>query len=289
MVQEVQKNRERFDHRTDAEIKVDTGKGLSEEVVRTISREKDEPEWMLEKRLQAYRHFRQRPMPDWGPDLSELDFDEITPFMVAEGEQSDSWEEVPEEIKDTFDKLGIPEAEKEALAGAGAQYECLAGDAKVFTNPEGPVEIEEIGPGSEVFAIDPESKEMERREIIAKKDSGFKETFEMKVKGGRKVTASDNHPFLVLDSEVKEGNERKTWFTEWRSLGELNEGDYVAVSKGLKGDGEDYSFEEPEVENPERCKDVEIPSQTSEDLMWLLGFYLGDGFIKYEETDKKRV
>ncbi|MFB6200019.1 MAG: Fe-S cluster assembly protein SufB, partial [Candidatus Nanohaloarchaea archaeon] len=123
MSQEVQKNQERFDHRTDAEIKVDTGKGLSEEVVRTISREKDEPEWMLEKRLQAYRHFRQRPMPDWGPDLSELDFDEITPFMVAEGEQSDSWEEVPEEIKDTFDKLGIPEAEKEALAGAGAQYE----------------------------------------------------------------------------------------------------------------------------------------------------------------------
>ncbi|AOV94724.1 Fe-S cluster assembly protein SufB [Nanohaloarchaea archaeon SG9] len=121
--EEIQKNQEKFEHVTDAEIEYDSGKGLSEEVVRKISEEKDEPEWMLKKRLQAYNHFKRRPMPDWGPDLSDLDFSEITPFMVAEGEQSDSWEEVPEEIKDTFDKLGIPEAEKEALSGVGAQYE----------------------------------------------------------------------------------------------------------------------------------------------------------------------
>lgn len=287
--EEIQKNQEKFNHITEADIKYEAEKGLSEELIRKISAEKDEPEWMLKKRLQAYRHFEKRPMPDWGPDLSDLDFDEITPFMVADAEQADSWDEVPEEIKDTFDKLGIPEAEKEALSGVGAQYECLAGDSKVFTNPEGPVEIESIEPGSKVFSIDPESKEVERREIIAKKESGVKETFELKVKGGRKVTASNNHPFLVLDSKVKKGNERKTWFTEWRSLENLEEGDYIAVSKDLPGNGEVYSFDEPEVENPERCKDVEIPSKTSENLMWLLGFYLGDGFIKYEKTDKKRV
>jgi Fe-S cluster assembly protein SufB len=123
MSDEIEKNQERFDHKVDTDTDYESGKGLSEDIVREISEEKDEPEWMLKKRLEAFRHFKKRPMPDWGPDLSDLDFEEITPFLKAGGEQSDSWEEVPEEIKETFDKLGIPEAEKEALAGAGAQYE----------------------------------------------------------------------------------------------------------------------------------------------------------------------
>ncbi len=121
--EEVQKNRERFQHKTDADIKYDSGEGLSEETVREISREKDEPEWMLEKRLEALRHYERRPMPGWGPDLSDLDVSDITHFKTAEGEQSDEWEEVPEEIEETFDKLGIPDAEQEALSGVGAQYE----------------------------------------------------------------------------------------------------------------------------------------------------------------------
>ena len=121
--EEIKKNQEKFEHITDAEISYDSGEGLSEELVRKISEEKDEPDWMLKKRLQAFKHFKKRPMPGWGPDLSDLDFSEITPFRVAEGEQSDSWEEVPEEIKDTFDQLGIPDAEREALSGVGAQYE----------------------------------------------------------------------------------------------------------------------------------------------------------------------
>ncbi|WEL19375.1 Fe-S cluster assembly protein SufB [Candidatus Nanohalococcus occultus] len=120
---EVEKNQERFDHKTDAKIDYQAEKGLSEELIRKISEHKDEPEWMLKKRLQAFRHYQKRPMPDWGPDLSELDVEDIVPFMVAEGGQTDDWEEVPEEIRDTFDKLGIPEAEKEALSGVGAQYE----------------------------------------------------------------------------------------------------------------------------------------------------------------------
>ena len=120
---EIQKNQEKFDHRNEENAEFDTGEGLSEEVVRQISEKKDEPEWMLKKRLQAFRHFKKRPMPDWGPDLSELDFDEIKPFILADEGQTDDWDEVPDDIQETFDKLGIPEAEKEALSGVGAQYE----------------------------------------------------------------------------------------------------------------------------------------------------------------------
>lgn len=116
-------NREKFEHQTETEIEYEAQKGLSEELIRKISEHKNEPEWMLQKRLRAFRHFQERPMPQWGPDLSGLEIQDITPFLVAEGEQSDSWDEVPDEVEETFDKLGIPDAEKEALAGAGAQFE----------------------------------------------------------------------------------------------------------------------------------------------------------------------
>lgn len=98
-------------------------RGLSREVVENISRMKDEPQWMLEFRLKALAHYQQRPMPTWGPDLSELDLDNIF-FYVKPTEKSEkSWEDIPDDIKKTFDKLGIPEAERKFLAGVGAQYE----------------------------------------------------------------------------------------------------------------------------------------------------------------------
>lgn len=98
-------------------------KGLNREVVENISRMKGEPEWMLEFRLKALEHFFKRPMPNWGPDLKELNFDEIY-FYVKPTEKSEkSWDDVPDDIKRTFDKLGVPEAERKFLAGLGAQYE----------------------------------------------------------------------------------------------------------------------------------------------------------------------
>jgi len=98
-------------------------KGLSRAVVENISRMKGEPEWMLEFRLKALDHFLKRPMPNWGPDLKELNFDEIY-FYVKPTEKSEkSWDDVPDDIKRTFDKLGVPEAERKFLAGLGAQYE----------------------------------------------------------------------------------------------------------------------------------------------------------------------
>jgi Fe-S cluster assembly protein SufB len=98
-------------------------KGLSREVVESISSYKDEPEWMREFRLKALDHFMQRPTPTWGGNLGQIDFNNIHYFVRASEKNSRSWDEVPEDIKKTFDRLGIPEAERKFLSGVGAQYE----------------------------------------------------------------------------------------------------------------------------------------------------------------------
>ena len=98
-------------------------KGISEEVVSKISKYKKEPEWMTNKRLEAYREFAKRPNPNWGPDLSFIDFENFYYFIKASEKAENSWNEVPVEIKETFDKLGIPEAERKYLAGVSTQFE----------------------------------------------------------------------------------------------------------------------------------------------------------------------
>lgn len=100
-----------------------SGKGLTEEIVREISRIKEEPEWMLDFRLKALKQFYKMPMPGWGADLSGLNLDDIQYYVRPSEKQGKTWEEVPSEIKTTFDKLGIPEAEQKFLAGVSAQYE----------------------------------------------------------------------------------------------------------------------------------------------------------------------
>ena len=119
----------RFAFKNEHKAALVSERGLNEETIRLISEDKDEPEWMLERRLRALKLFQEMPMPtDWPgqPDLSEVDVDKIVPYIrpdVEAREGTDDWENLPEEIKDTFDKLGIPEAEKKALSGVGAQYE----------------------------------------------------------------------------------------------------------------------------------------------------------------------
>ncbi len=98
-------------------------KGLDREVVEQISWIKNEPDWMREFRLKALEYFLRRPMPTWGADLSELNFDEIVYYIKPTERQGSSWDELPEHIRRTFDRLGIPEAERKFLAGVGAQYE----------------------------------------------------------------------------------------------------------------------------------------------------------------------
>ena len=100
-----------------------TGKGISEDVVRAMSAEKEEPEWMLEFRLKSLETFNKMAMQEWGPDLSGINFDDLTYFQKASEKPARDWEDVPEKIKETFERIGIPEAERAYLAGASAQYE----------------------------------------------------------------------------------------------------------------------------------------------------------------------
>ena len=98
-------------------------KGLTKDTVREISKMKDEPQWMLDFRLRSYDIFMKKPMPQWGGDLNKIDFQNIYYYAKASEKTEKNWDDVPEDVKNTFDKLGIPEAEKKFLAGVGAQYE----------------------------------------------------------------------------------------------------------------------------------------------------------------------
>lgn len=103
-----------------------TEKGLNEEIVREISKLKNEPEWMLEFRLKAYEAFKKLPLPSFGPDLKDLDFDSYTYFIRPSDKVEKNWDDVPETIKNTFKKIGIPEAEQKYLAGVTTQYDSEA-------------------------------------------------------------------------------------------------------------------------------------------------------------------
>jgi Fe-S cluster assembly protein SufB len=115
----------KYDFVTKGEPVFRAQKGLSEEVVRQISAHKEEPEWMLDYRLKALAVYESKPMPKWGGDLSDLErvLDEIYFYVRPQDRMQHSWDDVPDEIKNTFEKLGIPEAERKILAGVGAQYE----------------------------------------------------------------------------------------------------------------------------------------------------------------------
>tara|TARA_Y100000310_G_scaffold91480_2_gene88846 strand:- start:755 stop:2161 length:1407 start_codon:yes stop_codon:yes gene_type:complete len=121
---QIQITREIFDHYNPERLKFKAKPGINEEIVRKISSDKNEPAWMLNKRLKALEIFNKKPMPGFGPSLRELDFDKIYFYMKPDAKKnSKSWDDVPEDIRKTYELLGIPEAERKSLAGVGAQYE----------------------------------------------------------------------------------------------------------------------------------------------------------------------
>ncbi len=121
--EQVSNDRSKFDFKDEIVYIKETKRGLSRETVEDISRFKGEPDWMLQFRLRAYEHFLKRPMPTWGGDLSRIDFDKIYYYRKPSEREEKSWDDVPDQIKATFEKLGIPEAERKFLAGVGAQYD----------------------------------------------------------------------------------------------------------------------------------------------------------------------
>jgi len=110
-----------FKDKLDPALIVDSG--LTEDVVRQISKEKNDPEWMTEFRLKSLKTYNELDIPNWGPPIDGLDMDNIVTYVRPKGEMSAKWEEVPEDIKNTFEKLGIPQSERLSLAGVGAQYD----------------------------------------------------------------------------------------------------------------------------------------------------------------------
>ncbi|HVF03383.1 MAG TPA: Fe-S cluster assembly protein SufB [Frankiaceae bacterium] len=157
-------------------------RGLTEAVVRDISAKKSEPEWMLNLRLKGLRLFGQKPMPSWGADLSGIDFDNIKYFVRSTEKQAESWDDLPEDIKNTYDKLGIPEAEKARLiSGVAAQYESEVVYHKIRED------LEEQG----VIFLDTDSGLREHPEL-------FKEYF------GSVIPVGDNK-FAALNTAVWSG------------------------------------------------------------------------------------
>ena len=114
---------------------------LSEAVVRDISAKKSEPEWMLDIRLKALRTFEKKPMPSWGSNLEGIDFDNIKYFVRSTEKQATTWEELPEDIKRTYDRLGFRGREAAPGVRCGGAYECLAGDTLVWTANRGQIPI----------------------------------------------------------------------------------------------------------------------------------------------------
>lgn len=113
----------KFNFTTDVKNVTDSGRGLNEDVINFISQMKHEPEWMRNFRLQSYKYFLKIENPKWGPDLSQINFDDYTYYVKSTKKIENTWEEVPESIKQTFEKIGIPEAERKFFSGASAQFE----------------------------------------------------------------------------------------------------------------------------------------------------------------------
>jgi Fe-S cluster assembly protein SufB len=158
-----------------------SGRGLNPEVVAMISEHKNEPAWMRERRLKALEYFRARPLPQWGGNLNEIDFENMYYYIRPTEKQATSWEDLPADIKNTWDRLGIPEAEKKYLAGVGAQYESEVVYHKLKQ------ELEDQG----VLFLDMDSGLREHEELV-------KEYF------GTIIPANDNK-FAALNSAVWSG------------------------------------------------------------------------------------
>lgn len=426
-------------------------KGLNRAIVEQISSMKNEPVWMREFRLRALEIFYSKKMPQWGADLSTINFDEIFYYIKPTDKQKTSWKDLPKEIQETYDAIGIPEAEKKFLAGVTAQYEsesvyhsfqkqwedkgviftdmdtglreygdlvkqywaksippgdnkfaalnsavwsggsfiyvppgvsvdiplqayfrinaanmgqfertliivdegsqvsylegctapaystdslhsavveifvkkgarcryttiqnwssnvynlvtkrafveeegtmewvdgnmgCLTENALLYTNPKGPVSIKDLKAGDFIYSTDLNSLRAVKSKVNAVVDQGVKQVFKLTTTNFREIEATANHPFLVLHKVPNLGIQT----LRWEMLGDLKEGDWIAVVNELPDDGKPYPIKF--VFNTRLLKyKPHIPTETSDDLMWILGLYLGDGCMDRSKSGVAR-
>jgi len=436
-----------------------TERGLTRRVVEEISHQKNEPKWMREFRLQAYEIFMSKPMPTWGPDLSRLDFDEIVYYIKPTDRQGRSWDEVPDEIKQTFDRLGIPEWERKFLAGVGAQYDsevvyhnlakqweekgvifvdtdtavreypdlvkeyfgtvipptdnkfaalnsavwsggsfvyvpagvhvdiplqayfrinaknagqfertliiaeegsfvhyvegctapvyaeealhsavveiivkrgarvryttiqnwskdvynlvtkravaygdsvmewvdgnlgCVCAGELVYTE-RGPVPIEQVEPGTRVWSFDEARRLWVLRPVVARKDSGLQQVYEIALSNGRSLRLTANHPLLTVQYDATRPQKLGRYSLRWKPVEALQSGDLIIFPTALQAEGQPYHFARPNLPDQFTGRNqhgaeypiasharqpVQLPEYADEDICWLLGLWIAEG------------
>ena len=285
-----------------------SAKGLTRDIVERISEMKHEPDWMRAFRLGALDRFLKKPMPTWANTdlLGQIRFDNIHYFLKATDKSSGNWADVPDDIRKTYEKLGIPEAERKFLAGVSAQYECLTGDTVVFANPKA-TPIKDLSPGDHVYSLNETTKRLEKHRVNAVVYKGERPVFEVKA-GTRRIKCTANHPLYVLAYQKAPGRQRGRFHAEWRYLSDLKSGDYIAVVKELPDDGRPMPIAAPQVTSEylgrnqfrtftvktgnlftRRQRSLTMPTATTESLLWFLGLYLGDGFLRRPHAGAKRT
>jgi Fe-S cluster assembly protein SufB len=280
--------------------------GLSERVVQEIVRIHDEPAWMEQIRMKALKHFLDIKPPAWAPDLADIDFQSFYYYAKPTDKAAESWDQLPEYIKRTYDKLGITEAEKKFLAGVGAVYECLSASSKVYTT-EGLKPIAEITAGDIVFSWDEKSQSVIPAPVKSRSFKGLRPIFELRTENNS-IFATANHPFLVLRHALPPGHTRRGyWVKEWRYLSEIRPGELVIIPKSIPIIGQAHTLSQPEVYTStvghnqfganyslnisHLYSEITLPFVTTEELMWFLGVYTGDGFVhsSTRETGRTRA
>ena len=228
---------------------------------------------MLDLRLKGLKLFGRKPMPSWGADLTDIDFDNIKYFVRSTEKQATSWDELPDDIKNTYDKLGIPEAEKQRLvAGVAAQYDRWWRDQGLTAN-RGQLMIKEINPRP-VFSYDEEHERFVVAPVRAMAETGVRQTYEVLV-GSRRQRR------FIADRQPSGPSAARRACTGCRpgSLGpssgsrsvELREGDLVAVPRRLPEFGAPYQLPRLAPGGHHLESSVHGPAVSSPDLMWLLG------------------
>jgi Fe-S cluster assembly protein SufB len=251
-------------------------KGLNEDIVREISWWKGEPQWMTDFRLRSLKIFERKPMAPWfAVNMPNIDFNDIYYYLKPTEGQVSEWDELPEQMRQTYEKLGIPEAERKYLAGVTSQYDCLRGSTQVWTT-QGMRAIKELAAGDRVFALDQATKQIVPARVRGGGSSGDKEVFEIRA-GGRTIGASANHPFLVLRDERKPDRQRARYATRWVAVEDLREGDLVAVATDVP----DFGLSMPLLLPDDDARAANFPIVTSEDLCWFFGIFIGDGYLKH--------